>query len=408
MGWRSWNVYEVGVTQAAMLAQLDALVLKRNAPPGSAVGAAPVSLLSLGYNRLGLDEGWEAVGKGVNGSFHDSHGNPIVDTSKFPDMKAMTAQVHAKGALADFYLNNCCGHNEKVPHYANDVAAIVEYGFDGTKIDGCGPAPNVTLWATLMNATGKQLLLEDCNDGGSRPDTGGINGCPFNTFRTTNDIAPQFMSAMSNLVGNEPWLSHARPTCWTQPDMLEVGHVWPGSGTAEPALSHTESKTHFSAWCVVSAPLVLGFDMSNATLYDLVWDVIANTEAIAINQAWAGDAGRWVARSPVNFTTLVYHGAGRDLQDNETFAEWHVWAKRLPGGSVAALAINLSEQPLDHTAGIGASFVKLGLAASVDKVSVRDVWAHTNNGTVAGPTWTVGSLAPHDCVFVVLTPSSGD
>ena len=96
------------------------------------------------------------------------------------------------------YLNNCAPTPEKVPHYAGDVQALVEYGFDGAKVDGCGPDPNITRWAELLNATGLPLVLENCNDGASRPGVGVGPGhfCPFNTFRTTEDIAPQFLSAM--------------------------------------------------------------------------------------------------------------------------------------------------------------------------------------------------------------------
>ena len=46
----------------------------------------PTSLLELGYNRIGLDDAWQACGKGVNGSFHDAHGTPLIRPDRFPDM----------------------------------------------------------------------------------------------------------------------------------------------------------------------------------------------------------------------------------------------------------------------------------------------------------------------------------
>lgn len=155
----------------------------------------------------------------------------------------------------------------------------------------------------------------------------------------------------------------------------------------------------------MSAPLILGFDMSNSTTFHAVWPIISNTEAIAINQApWAGDGGRLVASSPKTFTGVVYNGAGRDLQRNETLPQWQIWSKRLLGGNVAALAVNLYDQPLTEADGVGASFEQLGLPAGTQDVAVRDLWTHTGNGTLPGVRWSVPYLSPHDSVFVVLTP----
>lgn len=41
---------------------------------------------------MGLDDNWQKCGQ-LNGqrSFHDADGNPIIDTTKFPNMSAMTA-----------------------------------------------------------------------------------------------------------------------------------------------------------------------------------------------------------------------------------------------------------------------------------------------------------------------------
>ena len=41
----------------------------------------------------------------------------------------------------------------------------------------------------------------------------------------------------------------------------------------------------------MSSPLTLSHDLNNDTLTDLIWPIIANKEAIAVNQAWAGNSG---------------------------------------------------------------------------------------------------------------------
>ena len=73
------------------------------------------------------------------------------------------------------------------------------------------------------------------------------------------------------------------PGCWAYPDMLEVGNMAGG---------YNENRAHFGAWCVTSSPLILSFDLVDSTVLKGVWSIISNTEAISVNQAWDGDAGR--------------------------------------------------------------------------------------------------------------------
>ena len=50
-----------------------------------------------------------------------------------------------------------------------------------------------------------------------------------------------------------------------------------------------EDRTDFGLHCITSSPLMLAFNVSNDTLVELVWDIVANEEAIAINQAWVSE-----------------------------------------------------------------------------------------------------------------------
>ena len=60
-------------------------------------GAGNTSLASLGYTHAGLDDFWQACGTGVNGSFHDYEGNPLINLTRFPNMSAMTEHGHERG-----------------------------------------------------------------------------------------------------------------------------------------------------------------------------------------------------------------------------------------------------------------------------------------------------------------------
>jgi alpha-galactosidase len=55
--------------------------------------ARGAGLHDVGYQFANLDDGWQACGQGVNGSFHDANGYPIMDPVKFPNVTAMAAKA---------------------------------------------------------------------------------------------------------------------------------------------------------------------------------------------------------------------------------------------------------------------------------------------------------------------------
>ena len=132
-------------------------------------------------------------------------------------------------------------------------------------------------------------MLENCHNGA--PLTPTKADCPMNFFRSSGDISPHCGSVLSNIESVPAYngKGDAGPGCWAYPDMLEVAANNPVfKGTM---LSHSEARAHFAAWCVLSSPLVLGFDLRNETAVSWAWDIIANERAIAVNQAYVGDAG---------------------------------------------------------------------------------------------------------------------
>eukprot|EP01052_Picozoa_sp_SAG31_P004900 SAG31_NODE_208_length_20313_cov_6.143119_17_plen_73_part_00 len=49
------------------------------------------------------------------------------------------------------------------------------------------------------------------------------------------------------------------------------------------------------------SPLVLGFDLTNHTLYDELYPIVANRRIISINQQFAGNSGVLTANSSEYF-----------------------------------------------------------------------------------------------------------
>jgi len=218
MGWRNWNAFQGHIDQATMQDQMAALALRTR--PVVGLNASKSSLLDVGYSRAGLDDNWQACGAGVRGSFHDASGRPLVNRSRFPDMQAMVAFGHQRGLKVGFYDNNCiCGEGiahlnatEVATDVAGDARFVKDSQFDGLKADGCGPGRNLTRLAELLEATGREVLIENCHyfkadsaadmPSGARPDpgrnriwpywknnvTGGTLVCAEHLFRASGDI----------------------------------------------------------------------------------------------------------------------------------------------------------------------------------------------------------------------------
>jgi len=121
-------------------------------------------------------------------------------------------------------------------------------------------------------------------------------------FRTSGDISASWGSMFNNLQTTIKFqdVSHplSRPGCWAYPDMLEVGNL----------ANFNEDRAHFGAWVIVSAPLILGYNLTDKATTDRVWPIITNTEALAISQTWAGHPGMllqsWNPGPPANVLYL--------------------------------------------------------------------------------------------------------
>ena len=103
-----------------MLQAADAIVANRSGG----------SLLSVGYRSIGIDEGWEGCGAGVNGTQHDAAGNPTIN-DKFPDLGAIVKYGHFLGLDVGWYQNGCaCGEKHELAiNYEGDVRNLHDFGF---------------------------------------------------------------------------------------------------------------------------------------------------------------------------------------------------------------------------------------------------------------------------------------
>jgi len=421
MGWRSWNCFGGNVKQSQMEKIMEAMASRKRM-----VNGKPASLVDLGYNNIGLDDGWQNMSRCTadlhSGNFHDDEGRPQFNLTAFPDVKAMTNRAHALGLRAGWYMNNCLCKEKpwgdrvlKPPSWYEKVVtrsaiAAADLGFDGVKLDACSEYEDLHQWSAAFNATGRPILVENCHWGCTTPNypkvkpaihhlsnaecllhvrppwpippayptqhdglcdgSEPVSSCPYNTYRTSMDIKANWGSVMQNLDSVVPFLESqppvSRPGAWANPDNLEVGNL----------ASFEESRSHFGAWCIVSAPLTLGFDISNETALNRVWDIISNTEAIAVNQAWEGHPGRRISNK-----------AGRQVR-----------TKPLSAGRVAVFL--MSNGATNGTMAV--DLTQLGFAVE-RRVAVRDVWARTDLPAAVG-TFHSDSFGGHDSRFYVFGP----
>ena len=115
-------------------------------------------------------------------------------------------------------------------------------------------------------------------------------------------------------------------------------------------MSVNEQYTHISLWCLLSAPLLLGCDLSK--LDDFTLSLLTNDEVLAVNQDPLGRQARQIR-----------------VEDST-----QVWAKQLEDGSMAVGLFNLDRD--DGKA--SASWADLGLSGSLN---VRDLWHQQDVGT---------------------------
>ena len=134
MGWNHWYVHYNRITDKLMRQAADAMI---------ASGMADV-----GYQYVNIDDCWEnsaVVDKRQSdpqraGVVRDAQGN-ILPNRFFPDMKALTDYIHAKGLKAGIYTSpgprTCGGFEAAYGHEAQDAKQFADWGFDFLKYDWC-------------------------------------------------------------------------------------------------------------------------------------------------------------------------------------------------------------------------------------------------------------------------------
>jgi alpha-galactosidase len=243
--------------------------------------------------------------------------------------------------------------------------------------------------------TGRKMVFSICNDKVSKP-WSGWGAKAGHMWRVTSDIQNEWSIILNNFDGAKNLSHYAGPGGWNDADMIEVGVTF-GS-----FLSLAESKSHFSLWSILAAPLILGLDTSK-TVDQWALDIIGNEEVIAVNQDHLGVGGvQWYN---------IYDGLSGNYSDpictQPHCRRLEVWARPLRHrGEFAAVIFNRAGLNTTDTH-FGPEKMKLswhimGLSHE-RKMRVRDLWSHKDLGVFHG-SFETHEIAPHDSMMIKLTP----
>ncbi len=360
MGWNSWNVWAGAVDQQKMLASAKAMISS--------------GLAAHGYQYVNIDDTWEGP-RNKQGFITTNH--------KFPNMKQLGTDIHQMGLKFGIYSSpgptTCAGYPASYRHELQDAESYAGWGVDYLKYDWCS-YQNVAVgtgteyyalpyWVMrkALDTVNRDILFSFCQYGmgdvwkwGAR--AGG------NCWRTTGDINDSWGSLIGIINAQAPIGQYNGPGHWNDPDMLVVGDV--GWGHPHPShLTPNEQLTHISMWCMFSAPLLVGCDMTNLSPFTKA--ILTNDEVLSIDQDPMGKTARRVVYNP----------------------QEQVWVRPLADGSHAVALMNTGFQPLKVTA----TWKQLGLAG---RLKARDLWLHKNVGSHVGAIGYV--VPPHGVVLLKL------
>ncbi|MBO6044385.1 MAG: glycoside hydrolase family 27 protein, partial [Bacteroidales bacterium] len=259
-------------------------------------------------------------------------------------------------------------------HEYQDAITYASWGVDYLKYDWCftndvNPKGAYTLMRNALGKAGRPILFSICEWGSNKPwewaaDVG-------HSWRTTGDIGPAFLpvetsydengrrrwkpqSVLEIIDKNEPLRQYAGPGHWNDPDMLEVGNNITVDGVYYE-MTDSEDRAHFTMWCMMAAPLILGNDLTKITPESLA--IITNKEMIAVDQ------------DPLGIQGLRFR--------NENNLQY--WFKPLVDGDWAFCVMNTGEEDANLVfdwSELEVSDELSGRSTSFDSVNymVKDIW----------------------------------
>jgi alpha-galactosidase len=357
-----------------------------------------------GFQYINLDAGW-------NGDI-DGYGRSLWNTTEFPHFLQMIQHIHANGQKVGIYLlpgigsqivssnlpiygtsyhaqdivvqpltnGNGFGYGYKIDftkpgaqEYINSIVNLyASWGIDYIKLDSVTPGsynddlsinniPDVMayskaiaqshrpIWLTISWALDEDYISNWQQTSNSRRIEGDVEcegDCPLLTNWPRIEV--RFLDLPS-------WEHTSGPTLgWNDLDSLEIGNG------ATDGITNTEQQTAMTLWAMANAPLSIGGDLTQLTVFGK--QALTNDEVLAVDRS-----GHPATQINAGFTP--------------------VWASNLGHGAYYVALFNLNALPSSVTF----NWKDLGFQ---NAVQVRDLWSHTE-------------LGPHFNSFSTVLPGHG-
>lgn len=369
MGWNSWNKFDCDINEQKIRQIADAMINS--------------GMKSAGYEYIIIDDCWHGE--------RDSLGFITANKQYFPSgIKALADYVHSKGLKFGIYssagFQTCAGRPGSRGHEYQDAYMYAKWGVDYLKYDWCGTdklnaeGAYLTMSEAIFQA-GRPMIFSICEWGANKPWEWGkeighlwrTTNDIFNCFDCTNGLGDWKSFGVLQIIDmQEDLRKYAGPGHWNDPDMLEIGNGMPVN----------EERAHFSMWCMLSAPLILGNDLKNMNSETL--NILTNKEVIAINQ-----------------DPLGIQGFRFEVKDSV-----ETWLKPLKNESWAITLLNKSKKIKSTTLNwdtfmVNDTLFDRRIDTRNQEYRIRDVWRKTNIGTTIKKTDI--AISSHDVVMLVLT-----
>lgn len=229
-----------------------------------------------------------------------------------------------------------------------------------------------------------EVLLSLCEWGKTQPQNWGYK--VGNSWRILNDIT--FRVGSDGNAGFGAWTDPGTPSVtsqynkavvmdefsgldkgWNDPDMLMVGM---------DGMTTQMSQTHFTMWCMMNSPLMLGLDLRRVKKGDELYNIIANKEVIDLNQDALGIQAKRIKTSAKNCDKNDFSPDKEYITDCDRI---DILAKPLSDGNLVISFFNLSEEYKQEKISCDLELIKKFLGNKLPqkfydakKFSVKNLW----------------------------------
>ncbi|KAJ3731436.1 glycoside hydrolase [Lentinula guzmanii] len=371
LGYNTWNAYGCNINEDLVLESAQLMV--------------SLGLQAAGYEYVNIDDCYAEKNRSASGDI-------VADSVRFAQgMKNLTDQIHALGFKTGIYSDSgwftCGGYPGSFQNELRDATTFQDWGFDYLKFDNCAiPFDDIIREGMIGKYTRMADALAQLSKSSGQP--------PFlfslcqwgweqvwlwgstlgHSWRVTGDIAPDWDS-LAYIINFNSFITQATSFYGhNDMDMLQLGNG---------GLTFDEAKSHFTAWALMKSPLLIGTNLSAIT--PDILQILTNTEILSINQ------------DPVvgNSISPFRWGINPDWTSNSTFPAQY-YSGPSENGTVFMLLNTLNE-----TSDMFFNLTESPWIRAGRQYSVRDLWAHTDNGT-AVRNFTAANVPPHGVVALLL------